>query len=140
MPACSPGDFQPVAQRTPQAIQQCIPPFVVERSHPPDVPREVILDNEISQHCLTESRGGDIHCHANGLKPVDQRSWNDDISQAKRGIQHLAESSDVHDARVAVEALQRGDRHVFVSVFAVVIEFENPGSRAFGLIQQLQPA
>ena len=46
---------------------------------------------------------------------------NDDVADAQRREEHLAEGADVDDARVAVEPLQRRDRLALVAVLAVVV-------------------
>src|ERR1700683_3883029 len=92
--------------------------------------------DEIGQHRLVKMRRIDVHGVAHGQETIDQVGWQDEITDPQRREQHLTECPDVNHARSLVKALQRRHRLGFVTIFAVVIVFDDPGTRAAGPLQQ----
>jgi len=58
-------------------------------------------------------------------EPLDQVRRDDEISQAQRRKQHLAEAAGEYDLARAIQALQRGDGPARVAVLAVVVVLEH---------------
>src|ERR1700733_6120710 len=71
---------------------------------------------------------------------AQQISRDHNIADAQRGKQYLAKRSDIDNALMIVEALERGDWRAFVPILAVIVVFDNPGSVLLGPLQKLQPA
>jgi hypothetical protein len=112
----------------------------VEGAHAAKVAREVAVAHEVGEHGLVEGRGAVVEGFANAAEARDEVVRDDDVADAQRGEQDLAEGADVDDALIGVEALERGDRLVVVAVFGVVVVLEDPGAGAARPLEELEAA
>ena len=104
--------------------------FAALRVEPPcfaDVPREMPSLEKIRKRGLIKRRREKVVRSAYRLETVDQRMRNYDVTQAKRGEKCLTERADINDTRARIQTLQRCDRHAFISIFAVIVVFDDPG-------------
>src|SRR5271157_4131483 len=101
-------------------LDQAAPAFGIQQPHPPDMARKIPFANEICEHRLMKSCRTDVHRKPDGEKALDKVRRNDHVTQPQRRKQHLAERTDVDDARIAVESLQGSYRHAFIAVLAVI--------------------
>src|SRR6476661_3523071 len=115
-------------------------PFAVNTSHPPDVASEVTLLEKIGERGLIEPRRTEAGDQRLLAECVDNRRWNDDVSEPQRRKEDLAEGADVDHASGTIETAERGQRRSLVAKLAVVIVLENPSISFFRPLQQLQPA
>src|SRR5579864_4139660 len=99
---------------------------------------KVAFVDEVGEHLLIKGRLAQVHDATHGDKTVDQIGWDDDVPEPQRRKKNLAESSDVHDSGILVEPLQRRDRQALITVFAVIVVFDDPRARVVRPLHQLQ--
>ena len=104
-PGVRPNHLEATAEFPPQRLDQHAAALRVRRACPPQMPREVTLDDEVRQDGLVQRGWTDVHRVAHRHEPADQVARDDHIADSQRGKQHLAERADVDDAPVAVETL-----------------------------------
>src|ERR1700676_2553818 len=97
------------------------------------------LSHKIVENCLVKVGGAQIHGLANGGKTFHEVGGNYNVAYAHRWEQNFAKCSDVDHPRVAIESLEREDGHVFVTVFTVVVAFNDPGAGVLRPLRKLEP-
>src|SRR5579871_6082243 len=123
-----------------KAINEHGPARTIDLPHLADVPSEMTERHEIGEHLLKEIGRKDVHRKAHGYKVVHEITRYDDVADAQRWKENLAEGADVDHARVDIEALEGRDRLGIESIFAVVIILDDPGPGTLGPIEEKKPA
>src|SRR5258708_3027297 len=111
-----------------KARGQGTPPVGIQQTHSPDVSREVTFPDKVRQHRLKEGRWADVEGESYSEKALNEIWWDYDVPEAQRRKQDLAERSNVYHSRTAIESLQRRNRHALITIFTVVIVFDDPRS------------
>jgi hypothetical protein len=107
---------------------------------------EMPLFHEGGQHRLHDRRGIGVDRRPRLGEVVHQVRRHDQIAKADGGEQHLREGSDVKNtaaagsAAVRVQPLKRRERPAGVTVLAVVVVLDQPGTPPARPGQQLEPA
>src|SRR4051794_12949484 len=100
---------------------------------------EIALLDEIVDCGLKDQRR-ELAGDADGLvEGTRQFARYDQITDAQRGYQGLAETADIDDAVGMIEAAKGWDRAAVKTILAVIIVLDDPGAMALGDVQQLQP-
>src|SRR5262249_7128172 len=118
--------LEPPADSILDEIGKCAAPLAVDLAHSSNVTRKMSLLEEISERDLIEARGAKSRDERLLSERVDERLRHDQVAEAERGKENLAERADVDDAACPVEAPQRRQRRALVPELAVVIVLEDP--------------
>src|SRR5579872_233515 len=101
---------------------------------------KVAFLDEIGEHLLIERWHTEIYDAAHKDKAVNQIGRNDEVTETQRGKDHFAEGADVNHAGVGVESLQGSDGKALVTIFAVVVVFDDPCAGTVRPLDELQAA
>ena len=141
--SCMPESFSvtvdPFAQMLAAEFYEIGLPARIEPAHALQMRGEIALLDEVVDRRLQDQRrelAGDRDRLVEGHR---QFARHDQIADAQRRDQRLAEAADVDDAVGVIEAAQRRHRAAAEAVLAVIIVLDDPGAVALGDVEQLQP-
>src|SRR5438552_211422 len=112
----------------------------VEAAHAAKMRRETAFGDEAREHALREAGRVSVGGCLERREDIDGSGGHDEVTEAETGRQNLAEGTEIEHAMAAIERVERRQRPAAVAVLAVVVVLEDPGVRAFGPIEQRQPA
>src|SRR5262245_55749770 len=87
---------------------------------------KVAFGHEVGEYGLVQRPRGPVYHGQRGDAGIHQGTGDDHIAQAEGGKKDLTETSQIDDAPLLVEALQRWQRPAHVTKLAVVVVLNNP--------------
>src|SRR5690606_40787555 len=108
-------------------------------AHAPQVTVEVAAREEFREYGLRAGRRMQVRSLPRALNDRRQFLGNDHEAQAQGREECLAEGPHVHDAPIAIEAVQAGDRSRTVAELAVVVVLDNPRAGPARPGEQFEP-
>src|SRR5215831_16558446 len=121
-----------------EAFDQRISPAEIDRTHPPQMTSEMAFLQEVGQNHLVECWGEEIERLPQPNEFVQKKRGNHDVPQTQRWEQDLAEGADIDHPRAGVHPLKRPDRAAGITIFAIVIILDDPGSAPLRPVEQFE--